>query len=112
MRLVFLWTVDHTHPQFPLSVATLEDVDGLFNINFRAAFLSYKYAAKQMIAQGRGGRIIGVLGQDSQIRLRTDVMIQVLLQLLLRRVYFLSFFFRAVVDHYYRLPLHEHLLRD
>ncbi|THG96890.1 hypothetical protein EW026_g5026 [Hermanssonia centrifuga] len=38
---------------------TLEDVDGLFNINFRAAFLSYKYAAKQMIAQGRGGRIIG-----------------------------------------------------
>jgi NAD(P)-dependent dehydrogenase (short-subunit alcohol dehydrogenase family) len=38
---------------------TLEDIDQLFNINFRSTFLAYKYAAKQMIAQGRGGRIIG-----------------------------------------------------
>ncbi|KII91872.1 hypothetical protein PLICRDRAFT_136410 [Plicaturopsis crispa FD-325 SS-3] len=38
---------------------SLEDIDRLFGINFRAAFLSYKYAAKQMIKQGRGGRIIG-----------------------------------------------------
>jgi NAD(P)-dependent dehydrogenase (short-subunit alcohol dehydrogenase family) len=28
-------------------------------INGRGVFLCYKYAAKQMIKQGRGGRIIG-----------------------------------------------------
>jgi hypothetical protein len=28
-------------------------------INVRSMMLCYKYAAKQMIAQGRGGRIIG-----------------------------------------------------
>ena len=28
-------------------------------INARSTFLCYKHAAKQMIAQGRGGRIIG-----------------------------------------------------
>lgn len=28
-------------------------------VNARGTFLSYKYAAAQMIAQGRGGRIIG-----------------------------------------------------
>ena len=28
-------------------------------VNARSTFLCYKYAAKQMIVQGRGGRIIG-----------------------------------------------------
>jgi predicted dehydrogenase len=28
-------------------------------VNARSTFLCYKHAAKQMIAQGRGGRIIG-----------------------------------------------------
>ena len=28
-------------------------------VNARSPMLCYKYAAKQMIAQGRGGRIIG-----------------------------------------------------
>lgn len=36
-------------------------------INGRAAFLSYKYAAIQMIAQGKGGRIIGA-GSVSSIK--------------------------------------------
>ena len=30
------------------------------NVNARGAFIGYKAAAKQMIKQGRGGRIIGV----------------------------------------------------
>ena len=39
--------------------ATVEDFDRLMAVNARSTFLCYKHAAKQMIAQGRGGRIIG-----------------------------------------------------
>jgi meso-butanediol dehydrogenase/(S,S)-butanediol dehydrogenase/diacetyl reductase len=39
---------------------TVEETEQLFATNYRSTFLAYKYAAKQMIAQGRGGRIIGV----------------------------------------------------
>jgi len=38
---------------------TLEDMEGLFAINFRAAWFGYRCAAQQMIKQGNGGRIIG-----------------------------------------------------
>ncbi|KAK0218615.1 hypothetical protein EDD85DRAFT_353344 [Armillaria nabsnona] len=38
---------------------TVEQWDRAFAINTRGAFLCYQYAAKQMIKQGRGGRIIG-----------------------------------------------------
>jgi len=39
---------------------TAEDLDRILSINVRGTFLCYKYAAIQMIAQGRGGgRIIG-----------------------------------------------------
>ena len=41
------------------STATAEDWDLVQSINSRGVFLSYKYAAAQMVAQGRGGRIIG-----------------------------------------------------
>lgn len=41
------------------SESTTEDFDRVFNVNVRGVFLSYKYAAAQMIKQGRGGRIIG-----------------------------------------------------
>jgi len=37
----------------------VEEWDKIFSINVRGAFLSYKYAAEQMVKQGRGGRIIG-----------------------------------------------------
>ncbi|KAH7905358.1 hypothetical protein BJ138DRAFT_786445 [Hygrophoropsis aurantiaca] len=40
-------------------VDTLKLGDKLFAINARGVYLCYKHAAKQMIAQGRGGRIIG-----------------------------------------------------
>ncbi|KZT10215.1 NAD(P)-binding protein [Laetiporus sulphureus 93-53] len=36
-----------------------EEWDNVMAVNLRGVMLSYKYAAKQMIKQGRGGRIIG-----------------------------------------------------
>ncbi|KAK0495886.1 hypothetical protein EDD18DRAFT_1309664 [Armillaria luteobubalina] len=39
--------------------ATAEQWDHMFAVNTRGVFLCYKYAAIQMIKQGRGGRIIG-----------------------------------------------------
>ena len=39
----------------------MEQFDRLMSINVRGTMLCYKYAALQMIAQGRGGRIIGLL---------------------------------------------------
>ena len=37
----------------------MEKWDKVVSVNLRGAMLSYKYAAMQMIRQGRGGRIIG-----------------------------------------------------
>ncbi|KAF8993614.1 hypothetical protein BDQ17DRAFT_1545961 [Cyathus striatus] len=37
----------------------VDDMDRHYEVNTRGTFLSYKYAAQQMIKQGRGGRIIG-----------------------------------------------------
>ncbi|KAK0203857.1 hypothetical protein DFS33DRAFT_1334735 [Desarmillaria ectypa] len=45
----------------------IEDWDRVLNVNARSVFLCYKLAAKHMIKQGTGGRIIGassVLGQQ------------------------------------------------
>ena len=39
--------------------APVESFDRVMAVNVRSTMLCYKYAAKQMIAQGRGGRIIG-----------------------------------------------------
>ncbi|KAF8808448.1 NAD(P)-binding protein, partial [Phlegmacium glaucopus] len=38
---------------------TAEDVQRIFSVNTLGTFLCYKYAAQQMVKQGRGGRIIG-----------------------------------------------------
>ena len=45
----------------PLRTAkvTVESFDRVMAVNARGTMLCYKHAAKQMIAQGRGGRIIG-----------------------------------------------------
>jgi NAD(P)-dependent dehydrogenase (short-subunit alcohol dehydrogenase family) len=42
-----------------LCKGTMEDWDRVFNLNGKGVFLCYQYAAKAMIKQGRGGRIIG-----------------------------------------------------
>ncbi|KAJ7679162.1 acetoin reductase family protein [Mycena polygramma] len=39
--------------------STLEDMQSLFDTNFRSVWLGYQCAARQMIKQGKGGRIIG-----------------------------------------------------
>lgn len=41
------------------STAPTEELDRLLNINVKGTFFSYKYAAIQLINQGKGGRIIG-----------------------------------------------------
>ncbi|KAF5368745.1 hypothetical protein D9757_010434 [Collybiopsis confluens] len=46
-------------PCGPLNDVTIDAWDHTFSINARGTFLCYKYASLQMIAQGRGGRIIG-----------------------------------------------------
>jgi len=35
-----------------------EEIDRIFSVNVRGVFLSYKYAANQMIKQGKGGKLI------------------------------------------------------
>ena len=39
--------------------ATVEQLEAVSAVNIRGTFLCYKYAALQMIKQGRGGRLIG-----------------------------------------------------
>ncbi|KAI0254563.1 acetoin reductase family protein [Lactifluus subvellereus] len=45
---------------------TADDLDRILGVNLRGTFLCYKYAGKQMIAQGRGGRIIGACSGTSK----------------------------------------------
>ncbi|KAL5521025.1 hypothetical protein ACEPAG_8947 [Sanghuangporus baumii] len=43
----------------PLLELPVEEFDSVVAVNLRGAMLCYKYAAQQMVKQGRGGRIIG-----------------------------------------------------
>jgi NAD(P)-dependent dehydrogenase (short-subunit alcohol dehydrogenase family) len=49
---------------------SVADFDRLFTINAKGVFLCYQYAAKQMLKQGRGGRLIaasslaGIVAED------------------------------------------------
>ncbi|KAF2096096.1 acetoin reductase family protein [Rhizodiscina lignyota] len=43
----------------PLLETTLEDFDKVQSVNARGTFLCYREAAKQMVKQGKGGKIIG-----------------------------------------------------
>lgn len=42
-----------------LLLATVEEWDKHYDVNVKGTFLTYKHATIQMLAQGRGGRIIG-----------------------------------------------------
>ncbi|KAJ7162795.1 acetoin reductase family protein [Mycena crocata] len=44
----------------PLLDCTVEEMRTLMDTNFRSVYLGYQCAARQMIKQGNGGRIIGV----------------------------------------------------
>ncbi|KAH7908719.1 hypothetical protein BJ138DRAFT_1115591 [Hygrophoropsis aurantiaca] len=48
-----------SHPDGSVLSTSVEQWDATFAVNGRGVFLCYKYAALQMVAQGRGGRIIG-----------------------------------------------------
>jgi len=43
-----------------------EEWDSVLNVNLRGAFYGIKYAAEQMVKQGRGGRIINIGSQASK----------------------------------------------
>ena len=53
--------IHHTSPSLLTKVSTVpvEEFDSVVAVNLRGAMLCYKYAAQQMVKQGRGGRIIG-----------------------------------------------------
>ena len=42
-----------------LPIVSTEDLDRLLNVNVKGTFFCYKYAAIQLIKQGKGGRILG-----------------------------------------------------
>ncbi|KAL0950345.1 hypothetical protein HGRIS_010313 [Hohenbuehelia grisea] len=50
----------------PVLEANAMDWDKIFDVNGRGTFLCYKYAAKQMVAQGQGGRIIGACSRSGK----------------------------------------------
>lgn len=51
----------------PLLETSGEDFDCITSVNLRGVMLCYKYAAIQMIAQGRGGRIIGASSMNGKV---------------------------------------------
>jgi meso-butanediol dehydrogenase/(S,S)-butanediol dehydrogenase/diacetyl reductase len=50
----------------PIIEMTQADWDAVLGVNLRGAFFGIKYAAKQFIAQGQGGRIINIGSQASK----------------------------------------------
>ena len=48
---------------FPLAV-DIEKFDKVIAVNLRGVMLCYKHAAKQMVAQKRGGRLLGMRLSD------------------------------------------------
>lgn len=52
-------------PSAPLSKMTKEDFDKVIGVNLRGVFLCTEAASKQMISQGRGGKIINVTSIDA-----------------------------------------------
>lgn len=53
------------YPQIPLSKMSKEDFDKVISVNLRGVFLCTEAASKQMISQGRGGRIINITSVDA-----------------------------------------------
>lgn len=58
-RKYVLLLVKHSRSLFAFATATMEEYDSVMRVNARGVFNCYQSAARQMIAQGRGGNIIG-----------------------------------------------------
>lgn len=52
-------------PNVPVRQMTAADFDKVMSVNLKGAFLCTKYAAEQMIKQGRGGKIINITSIDA-----------------------------------------------
>ena len=53
------------YPSIPVMQMTLSDFDKVLSINLGGVFLCTKYAAEQMIRQGKGGKIINITSIDA-----------------------------------------------
>lgn len=53
------------YPTMPVLQMTLADFDKVLAVNLKGVFLCTKYAAEQMIKQGKGGRIINITSIDA-----------------------------------------------
>ncbi|OGG65406.1 SDR family oxidoreductase, partial [Candidatus Kaiserbacteria bacterium RIFCSPHIGHO2_12_45_16] len=53
------------YPQKHVSEMTKEDFDKVMSVNLRSVFLCTREASKQMISQGRGGKIINITSIDA-----------------------------------------------
>ena len=52
-------------PSIPVHKMTLADFESVLKINLNGVFLTTKYVSEQMIAQGRGGKIINITSIDA-----------------------------------------------
>lgn len=50
----------------PILEMTLAEWDAVLGVNLRGAFIATKYAAEQMVRQGRGGRIVNIASQAAK----------------------------------------------
>lgn len=53
------------YPNKPLTQMTAEDFDKVISVNLKSVFLCTKYVSEQMIAQGKGGKIINITSIDA-----------------------------------------------
>ncbi len=52
-------------PSIPVHKMTLDDFDKVLSINLKGVFLCAKYVSEQMIAQGKGGKIVNITSIDA-----------------------------------------------
>lgn len=53
------------YPNIPVSKMELSDFEKILAVNLKGVFLTTKYASKQMIEQGKGGKIINITSIDA-----------------------------------------------
>lgn len=53
------------YPSIPVHQMSLGDFEKVLDVNLRGVFLCTKYSSEQMIAQGRGGKIINITSIDA-----------------------------------------------